>query len=97
MKNPNRRQALSGFELQPNSTILKASIKAKLMDGNTISVIDYPTSQRQEIIGILAALQDELPIIVYWQTLRQSYLSQTRTRYLRYRIPSQFLGIGGVL
>lgn len=80
-----------------NSTTLKASIKAKLLDGNTISMIDYPANQRQELIGVLASLQDELPIVAYWETLRQSYLSQTRTRCLRYRIPSRFLSVGDVI
>lgn len=80
-----------------NFNTLTDSIKAKLLAGNSVLVVDYPPHQRQEVIGILAALKDELPIVTGWQTLRQSYLSETRTRARRYHIPEAFLRDGGVL
>lgn len=78
------------------SNTLNDAIKAKLVAGSSILVVDYPPEQRQEVIGILAALKDQLPIITGWQTLRQSYLSETRTRARRYHIPEALL-IGGML
>lgn len=67
------------------------AIKTKFIAGEYIRVIDYPESQRQQVIGAIAILRDELPIVTGWQTLRQSYLSETRTRARSYHIPESFL------
>lgn len=74
-----------------NFNIYYDAIKAKFIAGEYIRVIDYPESQRQQVIGAIAILRDELPIVTGWKTLRQSYLSETRTRARSYHIPESFL------
>ena len=66
-------------------------VKAALLAGQSIRVIDYPPEDRQRVVGAIAALQDVLPIIARWSTVRESHLSQTRLRALRYSIPGKFL------
>jgi len=73
-----------------NSNII-ATLRAKLLAGNKIRVIDYHETSRSEVLGAMAVLQDELPISAGWQTIRQSYLSETRTRARSYHIPEAFL------
>ena len=46
---------------------------------------------RAVVTGAIKTLQDELPIVTGWQTVRQSYLSETRTRAKSYHIPEAFL------
>lgn len=74
-----------------NFNIIYDDIKRKLLAGNHVRVIDYPELERNKVIGTIAVLRDELPIVAGWQTLRQSYLSETRTRARSYHIPEAFL------
>jgi len=67
-------------------------VKAALLNGQSIRLIDYPPGERQQVIGAIAVLRDELPINARWSTVRESHLSQTRLRALRYWIPGEFLG-----
>ena len=83
----------SPIEPSDNSdfTTLTTSIKAKLLAGQRVLVVDYQPQHRQKVIGAIAALRDDLPIVTGWQTLRQSCLSETRTRARCYRIPEALL------
>lgn len=74
-----------------NFTPLCEAIKAQLLAGCAIRLIDYPNTQRPTVIGVIATLRDELPIRTGWQTVRESHLSQTRLRARRYSIPGEFL------
>ena len=67
------------------------TLRTKLLAGNKIRVIDYHEKNRAEVLGAIATLQDELPVKVGWQTIRQSYLSETRTHARSYHIPEVFL------
>ena len=73
-----------------NSNIIE-SLRTKLLAGNKVRIIDFHEKNRAEVLGAIATLQDELPIKVGWQTIRQSYLSETRTRARSYHIPEAFL------
>ena len=73
-----------------NSNIIE-TLRTKLLAGNKIRAIDYHEKNRAEVLGAIATLQDELPVKVGWQTIRQSYLSETRTRARSYHIPEAFL------
>lgn len=68
--------------------VLEFSIK---WDGDNVRIIDYQESKRAEVTGAINTLQDELPLVAGWQTVRQSYLSETRTRARCYHIPEAFL------
>lgn len=70
---------------------LLESIKAELFAGRDVRLIDYPHEKRHLVIGAMAQLRDEYPIIAGWQTIRESHLSQTRLRARRYSIPGEFL------
>jgi len=74
-----------------NFNIHYDAIKQKFLAGKRIRVIDYPEEQRHDVIGVIALLRDQLPIVACWQTLRQSYKSEVRTRAIRYYIPESFL------
>ena len=67
------------------------TLKARFLAGNKVRIIDYHESMRAEVTGAIKTLQDELPIVTGWQTVRQSYLSETRTRAKSYHIPEAFL------
>lgn len=69
-------------------------VKAALLAGQSIRLIDYPPEERQEVIGAIAALRDQLPVVARWSTVRESFLSETRLRALRYSIPGEFLREG---
>jgi hypothetical protein len=70
---------------------IKEQIEAKLLAGKHVKIIDFAETDRAEALGAINTLRDQLPIISGWQTLRQSYLSETRTRARRYHIPETFL------
>ena len=72
-------------------TIIESTLRSRFLAGNKVRVIDYSETNRAEVLGAIATLQDELPIKVGWQTIRQSYLSETRTRARSYHIPEAFL------
>lgn len=75
----------------PIAQSLYSTLKARILAGNKVRVIDYHDSVRAEVTGAIKTLQDELPIVTGWQTIRQSYLSETRTRARCYHIPEAFL------
>jgi len=52
------------------STTLTESIKLRFLAGNKVSIIDYQAEERPEVTGIIKTLQDELPIVVGWRTIR---------------------------
>ena len=72
---------------------IKETLRTKFLAGNKVRVIDYHETARPEVMGAIKALQDELPIVTGWQTVRQSYLSETRTRARSYHIPEAFLRV----
>lgn len=72
-------------------TDLCESIKADLLEGRDVRLIDYTPEKRPAVIGAIAQLRDELPIRTGWQTVRESHLSETRLRARRYSIPGEFL------
>ena len=72
-------------------TDLIDSIKAALLAGRDVRLIDFAQDRRPLVIGAIAKLRDELPIRTGWQTIRESHLSQTRLRAVRYSIPGEFL------
>ena len=76
---------------------IKETLRERFLTGDKVRIIDYHESARAEVTGAIKTLQDELPIVTGWQTIRQSYLSETRTRARCYRIPEAFLRNGGVL
>ena len=76
-----RQQAVGKTGNTPHGdciTDLAETIKAYLLAGHDFRLIDHPAEQRQELIGIIAILRDELPITQGWVTIRESYLSETR-------------------
>lgn len=91
-------QAGVGFQTTFNAQILidlTASVKAILLAGRDIRSIDFPQEERQFVMGIIAALRDELPIKQGWVTIRESHLSETRLRARRYRIDGAYLPVEG--
>lgn len=76
---------------------IKAELKAKLEAGHRVCAIHYAEADRNAVLGAIAELRDELPIVSGWQTIRQSYLSETRTRARSYHIPEAFLRNGGAI
>lgn len=74
-----------------DSTPILDRVKAALLAGQSIRLIDYDPEDRQQIVGAIAALRDSLPIRANWRTVRESFLSQTRLCCLRYSIPGEFL------
>lgn len=73
------------------------TLRLRFLAGNKVRVIDYHESARAEVTGAIKTLQDELPIVTGWQTVRQSYLSETRTRARSYHIPEALLKTGDSL
>ena len=76
-------------------TDLLEAIKADLLAGQSVRLVDYLPEQRPQVIGVIAALRDELPIRTGWQTIRESHLSETRLRARRYSIDGAFLNREG--
>ena len=74
----------------PNYTIIE-TLRLRFLAGNKVRVIDYHETARAEVTGAIKTLQDKLPIVTGWQTVRQSYLSETRTRAKSYHIPEALL------
>ncbi len=70
---------------------IKETLRSRFLAGNKVRIIDYHESERAEVTGAIKTLQDELPIVTGWQTVRQSYLSETRTRARSYHIPEALL------
>ena len=92
-----RRQPGAGTtgHCKADDTRLYDSVKADLLAGRDVRLIDFPPERRPEVIGVMAQLRDELPIRTGWQTVRESHLSETRLRARRYSIPGEFLREGG--
>lgn len=70
---------------------LMSDLKAKLLAGQSFSLINLPEGRRAEAIGAIARLRDELPVRCRWATIRESHLSETRLRARTYSIPGEFL------
>lgn len=66
-------------------------LRAELLAGKTVRIIDIARDQRPEAIAALAVLRDELPIHMSWATYSESHLSETRLRVKCYRIPAEHL------
>ena len=79
-----------------NSNIIDTP-RARFLAGNQVRVIDFHESVCAEVMGAIKTLQDELPIVTSWQTVKKSFLSETRTRARSYRIPDAFLKNGDSL
>lgn len=72
-------------------TELVASVKDSLLKGADVRLIDFEPDQRSHVIGIIAALRDELPVTCRWVTIRESHLSETRLRAKSYHINGVYL------
>ena len=72
-------------------TELIAAVKDALLKGADVRLIDFAPEQRSQVIGIIAALRDELPVTCCWVTIRGSYLSETRLRAKSYHIKGEHL------
>lgn len=97
-KTPQGDQAEGVFKTHTSPSIftdLGESIKADLLAGKDIRLIDFAPEQRWQVIGAIAALRDELPIRTGWVTIRESHLSETRLRARRYSIDGAFLNREG--
>lgn len=93
-KTPQGGRAEGAFNTDSSRNILtdlRESIKADLLAGKDVRLIDFAPEKRPEVIGAIAALRDELPIRTGWQTIRESHLSETRLRARRYSIDGAFL------
>jgi hypothetical protein len=93
-KTPQGRQAKGVFNTTHSATILAdmlESTKTVLLAGKSIRLIDYLPEQRPHVTGAISELRDELPIRMGWVTVRESHLSQTGLRTLRYNVPGEFL------
>lgn len=93
--NAGERAAFQTTDNSANDTPLLESVKADLLAGRDVRLIDFAPAQRPQVVGIMAQLRDELPIRCGWQTVRESHLSETRLRARRYSIPGEFLREAG--
>jgi hypothetical protein len=93
MKTPSNQTA---FESAPDKCNFNTydKLKVRFLNGEKVSLIDYDKAERAEALGAIKTLQDELPIVTGWRTIRQSHLSETRTRARCYHIPEIFLREG---
>lgn len=72
-------------------TTLIDTLRADLLMGRVIRILDIPRDQRSEAISAIAVLRDELPIRVTWRTVSESHLCETRLRCKCYWIGSEHL------
>lgn len=72
-------------------TTLIDTLRADLLMGRVIRILDIPRGQRPEAIAAIAVLRDELPIRVTWRTVSESHLCETRLRCKCYWIGSEHL------
>ena len=72
-------------------TDLSATVKATLLKGSDVRLIDFAHGERSQVIGVIATLRDELPISCRWVTIRESHLSETRLRAKSYHIKGEHL------
>ena len=84
-------ESANSSEDNRDGTPILNQVKATLLAGQSVRLNDYPPEDRQAGTGAVAVLRDELPINARWSTVRESHLSQTRLRALRYWIPGEFL------
>ena len=94
-KTPQGGQAEGAFKTASSAFILHdltESIKADLLQGKSVRLVDFPGELRPFAVAAIAQLRDDgTPIRCGWQTLRESHLSQTRLRARTYCIPGEFL------
>ena len=94
MKNARPQKTESSALDKCNSNPLLEMVKAGLLVGRNVRLIDYPPESRSAVIDAIEILRDDLPICCRWITVRESHLSETRLRARAYRIPSSFLQEG---
>ena len=70
---------------------LTRSVKKDFLSGKNIRPVDYNTDMRSAVIGVIAALRDELPIRCKWVTLKESHQAETRLRARCYSVDGSFL------
>lgn len=81
------KQNTSEFHL----TCLIDAVKAALLKGAVVRLIDFKPEERAQVIGIIATLRDEFPVSCRWVTIRESHLSETRLRAKSYHIKGEHL------
>jgi len=67
-------------------TAIIDTLRADLLAGRVIRILDIPRDCRPEAIAALAELRDELPIRVTWRTVSESHVCETRLRARCYSI-----------
>jgi len=67
------------------------TLRADLLAGRIVRILDVPREQRPEAIAALAVLRDELPIRTSWRTVSESHLCETRLRCRCYWIDGENL------
>lgn len=73
-------------------------LRADLLAGRAVRIIDIPRDQRPAAISAIAVLRDELPVKMSWRTYCESNLNETRMRARCYWISPEHVRelIGGV-
>lgn len=74
-----------------NFDLMLDRLRADLLAGRVIRIIDAPRDQRPGAIAALAVLRDELPVRMSWRTVSESHLTETRLRARCYWIPPEHL------
>lgn len=87
-----RLRGEEGARPAPAETLLDR-LRADLLGGKAVRVIDCPRDARPDVIAALAVLRDELPIRMGWQTISESHLAETRMRCKSYRIDAEHLRV----
>lgn len=72
-----------------NSTLDR--LRAALLAGRTVRILDIPRDDRPEAHAAMAVLQDELPVYWRWAKVSESHLSETRLTCKAYRIHARHL------
>lgn len=67
------------------------TLRADLLAGRVVRILDIARDRRPEAIAALAELRDELPIRVTWRTVSESHVCETRLRCKCYWIGSEHL------
>ncbi|WP_287365894.1 hypothetical protein [Thauera sp.] len=62
----------SSFDLMLNR------LRADLVAGRVIRILDTPRDQRPDAIAGVAVLRDELPVRMSWRTVSESHLTELR-------------------
>ena len=65
-------------------TALIDTLRADLLAGRVVRVLDVARDRRPEAIAALAELRDELPVRVTWRTVSESHVCVANTKPLRW-------------